>query len=427
MVLLLLVPPGVANLPGACTSDQAFEHVPGLGEACRTLDAWKVRLADGTVVETHGHDPAGGPGDHGLGTIHETPRAPVCVDDLSTRAHGLLIYAHASDLENQYDLKVDAIRHLFYQANGLVRRTAEDARRTAALKMACTAEGRLRVDNVTLPTSALDTSFGSVASDLRDMGYTSDDAKYWVWYDGRISCGCSGTGHIHRDDSPGPGNEANSGPDFGVTWGRFSARTMLHEASHNMGAVQPSAPHTSGAWHCNDGLDIMCYADGGPESNYRQTDCPGYQRYDCGNDDYFDADPTPAGYLANHWNLGSPANRFIAFDDLQDVPAPPTVRAAPGPSEDRVTLEWTPPADEGASRIQEYVIYRGDPHGTLATATTQERYEWTVRARVDGGTTTYTDALDGEGEYAFRVSAVNGDAESEPSAPALWVHGQPGL
>jgi hypothetical protein len=59
----------------------------------------------------------------------------------------------------------------------------------------------------------------------------------------------------------------------------------------------------------------MCYSpDGGDRNQFATNDCPGAQRFDCGFDDYFDAAPEPDEYLANHWNLGSPLNRFIAFN-----------------------------------------------------------------------------------------------------------------
>ena len=39
------------------------------------------------------------------------------------------------------------------------------------------------------------------------------------------------------------------------------AEGMLHEMTHNLGAVGDSAPHSSGYGHCYDGYDVMCYHD----------------------------------------------------------------------------------------------------------------------------------------------------------------------
>ncbi|HET6405216.1 MAG TPA: hypothetical protein VFH78_11250, partial [Candidatus Thermoplasmatota archaeon] len=94
---------------------------------------------------------------------------------------------------------------------------------------------------------------------------------------------------------------------------------ILHEMTHGMGGVQMSAPHSSGGWHCNDGWDIMCYADGGSTSQYGTTcQSVGFtwsgasQPYDCGNDDYFHPSPAPGSYLDTHWNVGADYNRFLA-------------------------------------------------------------------------------------------------------------------
>jgi hypothetical protein len=90
-----------------------------------------------------------------------------------------------------------------------------------------------------------------------------------------------------------------------------------------MGAVQYGAPNSTGTGgHCNEAADVLCYSpDGG---DLHQTAlvprCPGVPRFDCNFDDYFDAAPEPGEYLASHWNLGSPLNRFISFGTR---PAPP--------------------------------------------------------------------------------------------------------
>jgi PKD domain len=85
--------------------------------------------------------------------------------------------------------------------------------------------------------------------------------------------------------------------------------TFLHELSHTLGAVQNSAPNSTGAGHCTDEQDIMCYRDtsnieprlvcnaGGPTVAYTFSEL-----YDCNNDDYWNPSPPPGNYLATHWN-----------------------------------------------------------------------------------------------------------------------------
>lgn len=67
-----------------------------------------------------------------------------------------------------------------------------------------------------------------------------------------------------------------------------------------MGAVQSSAPHSTGGFHCNDLYDVMCYNDGGPRAN-PFVECGAEEKYDCRGDDYFDTRTSSTEYLANHW------------------------------------------------------------------------------------------------------------------------------
>lgn len=85
-----------------------------------------------------------------------------------------------------------------------------------------------------------------------------------------------------------------------------------------MGAVQLTAPHSTGSWHCTDGLDVMCYNDGGPNgSSYTSTTCGaapnGTLFFDCGFNDYFNPGPAAGSYLDTHWNLASPNNHWISM------------------------------------------------------------------------------------------------------------------
>ena len=98
---------------------------------------------------------------------------------------------------------------------------------------------------------------------------------------------------------------------------------FLHEMTHNLGAVQWGAPHSTQPagqtnpqfGHCWQGADVMCYVENAGASHAMQTDCaalPGAipQNYDCGRDDYFNPAPSPGSYLATHWNTYD--NVFLA-------------------------------------------------------------------------------------------------------------------
>jgi hypothetical protein len=82
---------------------------------------------------------------------------------------------------------------------------------------------------------------------------------------------------------------------------------MAHELSHTLGAVQYSAPHTSGGAHCIDEWDVMCYSDTPyyPHMQYLCQDSSQEFRLDCHDDDYFAAVPAAGSYLSRHWNEAS--------------------------------------------------------------------------------------------------------------------------
>jgi hypothetical protein len=103
--------------------------------------------------------------------------------------------------------------------------------------------------------------------------------------------------------------------------GAWQVHTTIHELTHAMGAIltppEGLPPFGSSRNHCTDGLDIMCYRDGSPQS-YTETRCPPstYENpisvpMDCGNDTYFNALLTAGGWLGEHWNVGGPENPFL--------------------------------------------------------------------------------------------------------------------
>ncbi|GAC1318262.1 MAG: hypothetical protein NVSMB25_07450 [Thermoleophilaceae bacterium] len=128
------------------------------------------------------------------------------------------------------------------------------------------------------------------------------------------------TDTLVQDDRPGPSNGNNRpgrvsavfGPDRGLppkSPTGFNSSMFMHEMLHGLGAVQPSAPNSTGGGHCFTGSDVMCYNDGSARSNRFSYDyCPQvggeiYEGLDCHNADYFSPNPAPGSYLATHWNV----------------------------------------------------------------------------------------------------------------------------
>jgi PKD domain-containing protein len=149
--------------------------------------------------------------------------------------------------------------------------------------------------------------------------------NYVVYADGIQASGASGQADILIDDeksleSPINQGQTGDGRLFAVVYGvpgksftdsgapSTGAReaTFLHELSHTLGAVQDSAPNSTGAGHCTDEADIMCYVDSSGMPTHSACSpaltTPFDELYDCNNDDYWNPSPSPGNYLATHWN-----------------------------------------------------------------------------------------------------------------------------
>lgn len=152
--------------------------------------------------------------------------------------------------------------------------------------------------------------FSTVYQSLYNQGLgRQTNEKYLIFYDGSRSGSC-GVSTGDADPQAGPTNRSNTGPEWSMVYSNcWSGQVALHEETHAMGAVNPGAPHylSYHGGHCYDEPDTMCY---GPNM---QTRCPSPEHYDCNHDDYFDTAPEQGEWLATHWNLGSPNNRWLRF------------------------------------------------------------------------------------------------------------------
>jgi len=163
-------------------------------------------------------------------------------------------------------------------------------------------------------------TFSDVANALGTKGY-DDPAFVYVAFVANIDC-CypyGGQGSLALDDQPDPAHNANNGPGprysmirFGLGYGAASlALAFQHETGHNLGAVQNSAPHASGGFHCYETYDTMCYEDGGSYFSGGGSlinSCPdvsptGMYAFDCHGDDYYNVAPASSTYLSGHWNV----------------------------------------------------------------------------------------------------------------------------
>jgi hypothetical protein len=207
--------------------------------------------------------------------------------------------------------------------------------------------GCVDIQRVALPRPTSDylgsasTSFNRIANDVfAKLGAQPPVRNYLVYADSVPLAGIAGIAERYGSDAFDGSATHNLGGLFAVLYGRggtdffdssaaFAPGTTsrkhlevaLHELTHNLGAVQNTAPHSSGkigaldAGHCYDEYDLECYDDGGdgfvmqpPDANCDGPSAPidpyalTSQAWDCNKDDYFSVAPAPSSYLDTHWN-----------------------------------------------------------------------------------------------------------------------------
>lgn len=227
------------------------------------------------------------------------------------------IYAHASNVPDRYTEVAGLIAQYAADVDYQINRSAAlsgKGRRVRYVTHNCA----LDVEHVTLTTSG-DNSFSATRNELRARGYDRSDRKYLVWVDAAV--GICGIAELYGDDRDTASNWNNSGAMFARVDAPCWGYAETHELLHTIGAVQDSAPHSTGAGHCADEYDTMCYSDGsGVPMSIR---CPGLPAWhvDCNLDDYFNASPAGGSYLDTHWNAADSA--FL--EGSNPLPAPPTI------------------------------------------------------------------------------------------------------
>lgn len=211
------------------------------------------------------------------------------------------VYAVSSDQPDAYDSLLPSIKQWAGVADGVYVNSAAETGGVRHIRFVTDASCVPTVLHVVMSPTG-DDSFSNTISELQAAGLSATDRKYMVWVDSNIYCGI---GNVKGDDSPGVTNINNYGPSYGRTdrgcWGGY---TEAHELMHNIGGVQLSAPHSTGAWHCTDEYDRMCYRENNAVMSYpcaQEHDVV----FDCGHDDYFTTAPVAGTYLYDHWNAAN--------------------------------------------------------------------------------------------------------------------------
>ncbi len=218
-----------------------------------------------------------------------------------------VIYVRYRNAADRYDEFRDSFRQWAADVDEIFADSALGTRGIRRVRFVTDSACNLVVARATIPVGS------GVGAGLKPLGFNRSDRKYLVFLDTANPGGCGYAG-VPTDDQAGPSNRANFGPTFAVakaTCG-WNAGTAAHELMHTFGAVQLSAPHSSGNWHCTDEYDVMCYADSpeAPPLTYPCTPNSSFGRlFDCNHDDYFHTAPPASSYLTNFWNTAR--SRFL--------------------------------------------------------------------------------------------------------------------
>ena len=123
-----------------------------------------------------------------------------------------------------------------------VNQSASETGGERHIQFVTSADCSLDVAHVVLSSTG-DDDFGNTIGELISQGYDDAGRKYHVWMDANVLCG---VGTIYGDDFHGPGNANNSSVSYARSDTGCWDYAELHELFHNLGAVQLSAPHSSG-------------------------------------------------------------------------------------------------------------------------------------------------------------------------------------
>ena len=295
----------------------AVRAVTGARTVTTDAGLYRVTTAVGEPVLTHGPDTRAASESRESGLAPDgtgfaagaLERQPVCASDFYQR----VIYASTTTNPERIAAASAQIRTVIGRMDAVLNsESLASGGPGADYKMLCNGSGQVRVDVLTIGGA----SFAEVVSSARAAGFESDRASHLIFVDGALGGSC-GIATYEEDARLALDNRSNAGGGYAVVYEPcWEGETAMHESAHMMGAVQYAAPNSTGTGgHCNEAADVMCYSPDGGDRNQGGLllRCPGSPRFDCNFDDYFDSAPEPGEYLASHWNLGSPLNRFIAF------------------------------------------------------------------------------------------------------------------
>jgi hypothetical protein len=337
-VLAALVVPAAAAVPD-------HPHGPDVDVVCEDLHETPTRVP----LCTHGGDRVATFGGHA--EVQEAPAAAtptdlaaLCTGDGVSGRRIEVLYGVPQDRTNRYATMLPTIRNVLAQIDGNLAEAGTGVEQH--YRWYCGNGSDVTVRNVTLLPVGGDSSFtwtdylnsvqNQIALGLGGTNFTAADRIYVTFVDQITDVyPYGGQGSVFGDDSPDPATNWNNNATQYSMSAYFDAEVAAHEIGHNLGAVQNSAPHSSGGYHCFDELDMMCYSDGGPYftgGGALTYPCVTFtQDYvvDCGKDDYYYPGTPPSGnYLADHWNIAD-SGFLTPLGPAADITPPAVTSRAP--------------------------------------------------------------------------------------------------
>ncbi|GAA3015046.1 RICIN domain-containing protein [Streptosporangium longisporum] len=235
-----------------------------------------------------------------------SPQVVACDGDGTSGKRVEVLYVREATMPNRYTQFLPMFRAWLGNADDAFNDGAATSNRSRHIRYVTTAVSggcAAVVRNLVVPAGSLVDFYSSVSA-VQALGYTSNDRHYLLLTEATAICGM---GEIQGDDLTTGSANLNNGRAYArvdAIPGCFGANAIAHELGHTFGAVQLSAPHSDGSWHCLDQWDLMCYGGTPSWSCLQWND---YRLPDCNRDDYYNAAPAAGSYLATHWNTANSA------------------------------------------------------------------------------------------------------------------------
>ncbi|MDP1806314.1 MAG: hypothetical protein Q8K72_14165, partial [Acidimicrobiales bacterium] len=187
---------------------------------------------------------------------------PPCAGDGSSGRRVQLVYAHVAGRPDRSEAFAASFTIWAASTDDVFQRSAAEtggSRQITFVHDPVTCAPT--VAKATLSTTG-EIDYWTSVEEMYHQGFNRNDRKYLVWVDANHYCGIAA---YHDDDRPGQNNDNNNYSGYARVdngcWGIPGASMEAHELMHVLGGVQDSAPNATGAMHCTDDYDLMCYSD----------------------------------------------------------------------------------------------------------------------------------------------------------------------